>query len=170
MNWLMCRYCRANLDAFMDRALTPRARRRVARHIDSCPSCYEVYTLRRELRRELQQAIPLVGRGHTPDFERIWGAVRVEIPRPSGRQAQFRYGFAALLLLLALLVPFTMGNHELTRAVPVPPVPYTDVSNETPASAEEPQLVATVAASSTTSSSPAQETAPPTLPEPDLGR
>lgn len=165
INWLMCRYCRANLDAFLDNRLAPRARRRVAKHIDSCPACYDAYTRRRDLRRELQQGIPLVGRSHTPDFERIWSAVRVEIPRPQTRRTQYRYGFVALLLLLALLVPFTMGNHELTRAVPVPPVPETEASSETPASADDPELVATVAASSTNM---AQESAPPTLPEPDL--
>jgi anti-sigma factor RsiW len=163
----MCRYCRANLDAFLDSTLALRARRRVARHIDSCPTCYDVYTRRRQMRRELQQNIPLVGRRHTPDFDRIWSAVRVELPRPQARHTRYRYGFVALLLLVALLVPFTMGNHELTRAVPVPPVPETEASTETPISADGPELVATVAVSSTNM---AQETAPPTLPEPDLGR
>ncbi len=169
INWLICRFSRANLDNFLDSTLAPRARRRVARHIDACPACYDAYNRRRDLRRELQQGIPLIGRSHTPDFERMWNAVRVEIPRPA-RRTQFRYGFVALLLLLALLVPFTMGNHELTRAVPVPPVPQTDASNETPTSADGAELVATVAASSTNTSTLAQETAPPTLPEPDPGR
>jgi anti-sigma factor RsiW len=162
-NLLICRYCRANLDAFLDSTLAPRARRRVARHIDSCATCYDAYTRRRDLRRELQQGIPLVGRNHTPDFDRIWSAVRVEIPRLQARRTRYRYGFAVLMLLLALLVPFTMGNHELTRAVPVPPVPETEASTETPASADAPELLATVAVSST-----AQDSAPPTLPEPDV--
>lgn len=163
INWWLCRYSRANFDAFLDGTLAPRARRRIARHLDACPACYEAYSRRRDLRRDLQQTIPLVGRNHTPDFERMWNAVRVEIPRPQSRRTQYRYGFAALLLLLALLVPFTMGNHELTRAVPVPPVPAIEVSTETPASADAPELVATVAASST-----APNNAPPTLPEPDV--
>lgn len=167
INWLICRYCRANLDAFLDQTLAPRGRRRVARHIDSCPTCYDAYTRRRELWRELQQNIPLVGRSHTPDFERMWQAVRVEIPRPQTRRAQYRYGFVALLLLLALFVPFTMGNHELTWAVPVPPVPEVEASTETPASTDSPKLVVTVAAASTDM---ARDSAPPTLPEPDRGR
>lgn len=162
---LACRYYHSKLDAFVDGRLSPRARRRLARHMDHCPACYRAYTRRRDLQQDLRQTVPLVGRDHAPDFDRIWGAVRTELPQP--RRPQFRYGVAVLLLLLALLVPFTMGNHELTRVIPEHPVPHAEPSTETPERTDEPQMMATVAASSTMASSLAQETAPPTLPEPD---
>ncbi|MBZ0301857.1 MAG: hypothetical protein K8J31_19065, partial [Anaerolineae bacterium] len=74
-----------------------------------------------------------------------------------------------LMLLLAMLVPFTMGNHELTRGVPSQPAPRTESLTETP-DVTEPVAVATALASSTEASNLAGGNMPPTLPEPDLGR
>jgi anti-sigma factor RsiW len=166
--WLICRYVRANLDKFLDGDLSIGARRRVARHVDTCPACYAAYTQRRDLRRDLQQALPLVGRTPAPDFNRMWDVIRADLPRP--QRTQFRYGLVMLILTLALLVPLTMGNHELARPAAYAAVPHTEVSTETPDHAGEPVAAATLTAASTITSDLVRETAPPTLPEPDPGQ
>ncbi len=169
VKWIFCRYTQSRLDHYLDSALPVRTRRLVARHLDSCPACYQEYTRRRDLQRELRQGLPLVGRGHEPDFDRMWGAIRSELPRSRPRYAQFRYGLVAFVLLLALLVPFTMGNHELS-VVPQQPSPQTAASTETPTSTDEARMVSTAIASATEVSSLDGDPAPPTLPEPDLNR
>jgi len=167
LNFLMCRFVQRNLDAFLDGRLSPRARRRLAHHIDTCSACYRVYAQQRDLRRELHAALPLAGHDHRPDFDRMWGAIRAELPRPQPRQTQFRYGLVALVLLLTLLTPLTMGNHELTRPVPSQPAPHPDAATETPERTGEPAALSTAVASSATLSVHAQGTTPPTLPEPE---
>lgn len=162
--WLWCRVYRLQLDAFLDGRLAPRARQRLACHLDHCPACDRVYNLRRDLRRELTQAVPLVGRDHAPDFDRMWQAVRAELPRPVSRQMPFRYGLVMLLVVVALLVPFTLGHHDGARPIPNQPVPQLEQATRTP-DRSGPVAQMTAVASVTLDSS--QAALPPTLPEPD---
>jgi anti-sigma factor RsiW len=163
VKFLTCKFYQRQIDAYLDKTLNMRARRRLARHIDECPSCYRAYAQRRDLRRDLESAVSLVGRHHEPDFDRMWGTIRAELPQPR-YQTQFRYGLVGLMLLLALLVPFTMGNRDLARHVPDQPKPHTDPATETPVAS---QLVAaaTEVAPATQAQDLVLET-PPTLPEP----
>jgi anti-sigma factor RsiW len=147
MNYLLCRYCQFNLDAFLDGRLSPHARRRIARHIDQCPACYQAYIGRRELRRELQQSLALVGHNHQPDFARIWQSVQAEIPRPLPRRTPFRFGLVALLLLLGLVLPLTLGNRDLGRVVPSQPKPHTEESITEMPDGLEPDISVTAVAS-----------------------
>ena len=165
LNFIVCHYCQTHIDAFIDGTLHLRARRRVGRHIDNCTACYRVYVNRRELRRELQASMPLVGRDHIPDFDRMWGAIRAELPRSRPRYTQFRYGLVMLLLLLVMVVPFMLGNSDLTRTPPDQPRPHTETLTETPERGDPP---ATAVASATQNSRDSFNT-PPTLPEPDHG-
>ena len=108
-----------------------------------------------------------MGRDHTPDFDRMWGAIRRELPRSQPRRASFRLGLVALMLLMALVVPLTMGNHELMHPVPYQPVPPSEPAIETPDRTEEPPMLATQVASATMTSRSTNQITPPTLPEPD---
>ena len=163
MNYFLCRYCKFNLDAFLDGRLSARARRRFDRHIDTCPGCYHAYVARRDLRRELQQSLALVGQNHHPDFARIWQSVKAEIPRRSTRQTQFRYGLVVLLLLLGLVLPFTLGNGDLGRVVPSQPKPHTDEAVTEAPNGLEPEVTVTAVASSS------MQLPPPTQPFPAPG-
>jgi anti-sigma factor RsiW len=163
MNYFLCRYCKSNLDAYLDGQLSGRARRRIDRHIDTCPGCYQAYLARRDLRRELQQSFVLVGQNHQPDFARIWRAVQAEIPRRSIGRTQFRYGLVVLLMLLGLVLPFTLGNYELGRAVPSQPQPQTDEAVTEPPHRLEPDVTVTAVASNT------MQLPPPTQPFPAPG-
>lgn len=161
---LTCYVCQRQMDAFLDGTLAPRARRRLAGHIDECPACYRVYVERRELQRDLQQALPLVGqRDHKPDFDRMWGAIRAELPQPPS-QRPFRFGLVALMLLLALVVPFTMGNRDLARALPDQPRPQLETVAKTP-TGSQPVASATLVAA-TSHDSNFVFAIPPTQPQP----
>jgi len=162
--FLICKLYQRQIDAYLDKRLSPRARRRLARHIDDCPGCYRAYAQRRDLRRDLQANVPLVGRHHNPDFDRMWGTIQAELPQPRYPQMSFRYGLAALMLLLALVVPFTMGNRDLAHTPPDQPQPYTDIATETPPGGQA--IAAATLAAPATHESDLELATPPTLPEP----
>ncbi len=161
--FLICHYTRVRLDAFIDAELSPRVRRRVAQHLDRCPHCDRAYRQRRELRRELQQTLPLVGTHVTPDFAALWVDIRAEIPRKSPPR-KFRYGLVMLLLAMALVTPFTMGNGRVTQVLPDQPVPEAQLATETGEDVTLPALQATAVAASTRAGWLSDS--PPTMPEP----
>ncbi len=116
---MTCRSCQAHLVSYLHNELSPHLRRRVAYHLDDCAACYALYVQQRELARELQNAVPLIGRNDAPRFDRVWLSVQGELVQPR-RSPQFhaRYSLALLALLLALLFPWTMGGQRLTSAAP----------------------------------------------------
>lgn len=165
-----CWRCQRNLDAYLDHELPSHIRRRVARHLDDCPRCYQAYIQRRELRHELQRTLPLVGRGDAPDFTALWGAIQAELPRPasSPRPYHMRFGLAALALMVMFLLPFTLRHHEASSSTPARhPVPVAAVT-DTPESTEPVGVVATVVASITRESQLIPATSVPTMPEPGI--
>lgn len=162
-----CHYCRAHLQAYIDGELSPKARRRIAQHVDRCPTCYNAYILRRDFSRELQQTLPLVGQRGAPDFKQMWGAVQAELPRPAvqPRLYQARYGLALLAFTMMLIMPLTMGHRDISLSPPSPPAPQLLAKYETP-DVTEPVAIATVAASLTVESQFKSATLVPTVPEP----
>ena len=168
-NEVTCHTCRKRLDGYMDQQLSTGQRRQVARHLDNCPRCYALYSQRRELRRELAYRLPQLGRDHTPDFDRIWGAIQVELPQKSSPQGgfQMRFGLAAMMLMVMLLLPFTMGNHDVVRHSIPPTQPAPEIQ-----ATGTPEVSVTLATEEalllTRESRLKAMTAPPTLPEPDM--
>jgi anti-sigma factor RsiW len=164
---IMFGHCRGSLDAYLDGQLTPKARRRVAQHISRCETCYADYARRRDLRDELQRTMPLIG-ADQPDFKRMWHAIRVELPRDDRRRTQARYGLAALMLMLSLLIPFTMGHRDIPMVLPSRPAPDSTLEQGTP-SQREPVAVATIVVSVTQGHEKEAATQLPTVPEPEHG-
>lgn len=167
VNSIACRHCQAHLDAYLDRQLTPKARRRVGQHIARCETCYAEYVRRRDLRDELKRTLPLVGQHSAPNFARTWQAVRRDLPHPTyeRRRDQARFGLAALMVMLILLLPFTMRHRDLPLILPPRPAPDVSQQGSTPAQTE-PVAFATVAASVTQGHESKAATQLPTVPEP----
>ena len=163
VKFLVCKFYQRQIDSYLDKTLNVRARRRLARHLDVCAACYRAYAQRRNLRRDLQGAVVLVGTHYQPDFDRMWAAIRTELPQPH-YQTPFRYGLAVLMLLLALLVPFTMGNRDLVRTLPEQPKPQLDPATETPIGSQ--MVAAATLVAPATQAKPFILATPPTLPEP----
>lgn len=157
-----CRYCRAHLDAYIAGELPPSARWRVAAHLDRCAACYAAYAQQREVVRELRRALPIIGRGHPPDFEYVWLNAQRELPRSSRDSIQ--YGLAALLLVVLLVVPFTIGYHDIAAALPTQPAPHRLDEDRTPANAATQTRTVTAGPPAATLSPPTFST-PPTMPE-----
>lgn len=163
------RHCENDLDAYLDQSLPPRKRQRVARHLDACPACYRAYRQKRDLRAELQRALPLVGQRHEPDFAALWGNIQREIPQPQPvlPPGRMRLGLAALMVMMMLMLPFIAGQHEAALAqLPTYPRPLV-VATESPESTE-PVTEASLMASLTRESQFVSVTSVPTLPEPDV--
>lgn len=123
-----CRQCRKELSGYIQRVLSPSARRRVSAHLDTCPACYTVYVNERDVVRTLTQQVPMIGRADAPRLGKIWSAVQGEMARP--RRSPLppilkRYSpIMVIVLVFALLPGFqAFQQHQAVMALPVPPTP-----------------------------------------------
>lgn len=122
-----CRVCREHLPGYISRELSPAARSQVAAHIETCDACYAAYVQQRELTSELTRTLPELG-GARPRLDHIWAGIEADIRQPKRttiKLDQARYSLAVLLLMIALLLPWTIRSHQFS--LPTPPTP--DVVN-----------------------------------------
>lgn len=150
--FMRLRYCKANLTAYVNGQLSPRARRRIARYIDIDAACYAEYVRQRELARELNHSLPYIGQPTQPQLDRVWGAIQAEIgtiteigssvstsaPTPALASSQQRYtphymqvkrantrfGLVGIACGLVMALPVMLGNSNVSALyVPTPPEP-----------------------------------------------
>lgn len=143
--FMRLRYCKANLTAYVNGQLSPRARRRIARYIDIDAACYAEYVRQRELARELNHSLPYIGQPTQPQLDRMWGAIQAEIgtiteinptasvtPSHSHRtphymqvkRANTRFGLVGIACGLVMALPVMLGNSNVSALyVPTPPEP-----------------------------------------------
>jgi anti-sigma factor RsiW len=123
-----CRQCRALLPGYIQRELSPRQRSFVSRHLNSCAECYVVYTTQQQLERELAFAVPRIGGGAPPRLDKMRAAIMVEMARPAAKpktppqlvQMRYSLSFAAIILMIALLVPWSIQSHAFVPTQPLP--------------------------------------------------
>lgn len=131
-----CHRCQAQLIAYLNRELRPSMRERMAQHLDTCPTCYARLMQESQLAVELQQEIPLVGRGQTPGFDQVWSAFRRDARAASARASftqSIRYGWAVLAVAVMLVIPMTIGARQVTLAsAPTQPSPMQIAQQSTP--------------------------------------
>lgn len=128
---ITCDECRLHVVSFLLGDVSPLLRRRVARHIDFCSSCYQVYRQDLDLMRDLKREVPRLGQGHHPQFDRVWLAIQNDIMKPKSDMPRFqmRYGLAVLALLLGFLLPLTMDNQNVMLASPpTQPAPLAELA------------------------------------------
>ncbi|MCB9453394.1 MAG: zf-HC2 domain-containing protein [Anaerolineaceae bacterium] len=163
---MACEHNTHLITAYIQGELPSIVRLRFARHLNTCETCYAAYRRELDLMQELTQTMPRIGAAQQPDFKRVWTAVEAELSQPTPRQRfahfQTRYGLAALLFALALIVPLTMGNSEVTWASPpTQPAPHIVTSSRTPT---QPVAVGTAVALYTATQG---HTVPDVRPQPD---
>jgi anti-sigma factor RsiW len=133
---ISCQGCQSQLIAYLNRELRPSMRERMARHLDTCPTCYARFMQESQLASELQQGIPLVGRALTPSFDQVWSAFRRGGRGSSTRSStsqSIRYGWAMLAVAVMLVIPMTMGAQQVTLAsAPTQPSPMQIAQKSTP--------------------------------------
>jgi anti-sigma factor RsiW len=117
---ITCRECQSHLVAYIHNELSPHLRRSVAYHLDDCPGCYRDYLQQRDLARDLQNALPMIGRGEKPRLDRVWAAIQADMAKPRRASIfyQTRYGLAVLAGVLGLLFPWVIGSQNVTLAAP----------------------------------------------------
>lgn len=117
---ITCRECQFHLVAYIHNELPPHLRRRVSYHLDDCSACYGVYIQQRDLARDLQNVVPMVGRGEKPRLDRVWSAVQTDMTKPRRISIfyQTRYGLALMAAVLGLLFPWVVGSQNVTLAAP----------------------------------------------------
>ncbi len=126
---ISCRQCRALLPGYIQRELAPRQRERVSRHLSSCAACYVAYQEQRQLIRELTVNVPRIG-GDAPHLDEIRAAIMAEMAQPAARKPkarmyQARYSLAALILMIAVLLPWSMQSRSFSLPTPPQPVNVT---------------------------------------------
>src|SRR5574342_236238 len=107
---LACKKCQSNLAAYLHRELPPVQRRKIARHLEACERCYRVYLQQQDLAQYLTRSVPLMGQGKQPGYNGVWTAIQQDLTHPrrtAPRSDPARYGFAALVATLMLLIPLT---------------------------------------------------------------
>lgn len=132
---ITCRVCREHLPGYIARELSHAARSQVAAHIQTCDTCYAAYVKQRELGGELARTLPALGGAH-PRLDQIWAGVQADMRQPKRqpiRQEQARYSIAVLLLVIALLLPWSMRSSAFT--LPTPPTPAGLATPSTPVAA-----------------------------------
>ncbi len=131
-----CHDCRSSLIAYVHHELSADRRREIARHLDRCPECYAAYVEERDLAQDLIQIVPRLGEAGAPQFEQVWRALQSQpaLDSPAGEVLYpARYGLAALLLILALLFPWSLSRGEIMLAAPpTQPSPVTQTITATP--------------------------------------
>ncbi len=119
-----CKNCQYHLTAYLHGELSPRERQRMTQHIQACPMCYTVYIQQRDIQRDLAYYVPLIGQENRPRYDKMWASIQADMSRPKRQGYQMRYGLAALMLLLALLLPWTIGHRATAlAALPTQPSP-----------------------------------------------
>jgi anti-sigma factor RsiW len=117
---ITCRECQSHLVAYIHNELSPHLRRSVAYHLDDCPTCYTLYVQQRDLARDLQIAVPGIGRGEKPRFDRVWAAIQMDMEKPRRVSIFYRtrYGLALMAAALGLLFPWIISGQNVTLAAP----------------------------------------------------
>jgi len=121
-------YCKKRMVAYINGELDDRARRRVARYVDTCPRCYAEYQRQREIHRNLAADLPSFGRPQAAQLDRIWTAVKADLAAPSARRhpqpyLRVRYGVLMMLLITAMIFPLVFGSRSISQAAATPPTP-----------------------------------------------
>jgi len=122
--------------AFINGELPLKSRRRVARYIDECESCYTEYIRQKQIVRDLQTKLPIIGDPSNTQLGAIWSAIQSDLQtqrRTPKRVYRARYGFMTLGVMLVLIMPFTLGNGfpKTISLVGTQPAPYQDTMIET---------------------------------------
>jgi hypothetical protein len=130
---LSCSKCRSYLVAYIHLELTPRARKQIDTHLNTCAACYRVYLAERDLSRDLAQSIRHIGSADDMRLNQIWSIVQSEItPHAVSRQSpslrglwngEARYSFAVIALMIALLIPTLLHQGGAALALPNQPTP-----------------------------------------------
>jgi hypothetical protein len=90
--------------------------------------CYTVYTHQRDMQRELSFYVPLIG--GRPRYSKMWASIQADMSRPHDRHYHIRYGLAALMFVVALGLPWTLGKQPTAlAAVPTQPSPAQTASH-----------------------------------------
>ena len=122
--------------AFINGELPLKSRRRVARYIDECEACYTEYIRQKQIVRDLQTKLPIIGDPSNAQLGAIWSAIQSDLQTPKRtpkRIYRARYGFMTLGVMLVLIMPFTLGNSFATTVsrAGTQPAPYQDTMIET---------------------------------------
>lgn len=107
------RYCKSRMVAFINGELPLKSRRRVARYIDECEECYAEYIRQKQLVRDLEYKLPVIGEPSDSQMDKMWAGIQASLQantRPKRRTYHTRYGILTLAFVLAVIVPFTLGN------------------------------------------------------------
>jgi len=135
---ISCKQCQKHLIGYINHELSPKTRDQVARHLDHCEVCYQIYLEHKLATRELRRVMPLVGNNRPPAFDRVWAAARLDAARRTTNYYPLRYGMAMLAITILLLIPFALGRtNQVLAEPPTQPAPLLRITPNVTAATEE---------------------------------
>jgi hypothetical protein len=130
LQYLRYRYVKAQISAYVNGELNPRARGMVARMIERDERCYAEYRRTVELHAELKRELPQIGKPAPEALGMIWSNIARELasetPPLVGRRSNLKYrlGVAGTAVIALVLLPLMVGTGaRAERFVPVQPLP-----------------------------------------------
>ncbi|MFN8528204.1 MAG: zf-HC2 domain-containing protein [Anaerolineae bacterium] len=140
---LSCHQCRKYLTAYVNNELTPRARRRVDQHLNTCRECSSEYLLDRRTAADITDTLARIGVPSERQLSEIWASVvdnltptaAPVITRHSTERRltlghnDLRYGVFALILAFALIAPTMFLQGTVHAQLPDPPTPLVRASH-----------------------------------------
>jgi hypothetical protein len=92
--------------------------------LNACANCYTLYRQLRDVDRELQATLPLIGQPSRQQLVGLWQGIQAQMnaPRRTLPMFRLRYGVAVMLAVMALVLPWTF-NRQAVYALPLPPTP-----------------------------------------------
>lgn len=116
-----CHQCQKHLVAYIHDEATPRIRRRVAAHLDTCESCYAAYVRERDASTQMTQDLAWFGQPDNAQLTDIWANVQGTWNQPTQRQRAYRWQHGLMMAAMVLLsvLPWSLNVGNLVH-VPVP--------------------------------------------------
>ena len=138
---LTCRYIQSRIPAFVDGELSVETRRFIGRHLDQCQDCKTRYMQQRDAIRHIEREMPTFVRPEQTMLNDVWSRIENDLQtvtpspealaQPVAMRPKMRYGFAAAVFLLALMLPpVLLSSADGQTIVPSQPAP---ILTETPA-------------------------------------
>jgi anti-sigma factor RsiW len=127
-----CRQCRTYLTAYIHNELTPRARRRIDAHLNTCTVCASIYMEQSRAARDLSFIVGRIGQPNGDRLHHIWHAVQSEIGTPSHVSARrkmrppklsIQHGAVVVVLVMTMLMPTVLRGTQAAAQLPDPPTP-----------------------------------------------
>ena len=157
-----CHHCQQHLVAYINNEASPKVRKRVATHLQTCETCYAAYIRERDTAQQITQELTLFAQADKTQLNNIWASVQAELDTPTPKRYTFSKEWQRGLVLVALAVicvlPWSLSVGNFTSPTLQNRMRPVDEPNLTPQAFSSPVHIVAL----DTTSKPTEDVLPPT--------